>query len=75
MLVIKVDNPHEFCGELRDDLCFIYGIDEETNVRHNIAPIDSDDEIGCAGIVCDYDSNINYQELYKVLDVITDLPK
>lgn len=45
------------------------------NKRHNIALADSEDEIGCAGVICDYDANVNYQELYKVLNVITDLPK
>ena len=73
MKQIKVKHPAKFCGKKHNELAVIYG--EEDGVRHNIAPIESDTLEGSASVLVDYDPQVNYAELYKVLDCETFNPQ
>ena len=74
MKKIKVKHPAPFCGELHDELAYVYG--EDGKVRYNIAPIDAPDgPEGCAGVLVEYDPEADYSELYKVTDTKTVNPQ
>lgn len=76
MLKLVVENPTKFCGRKDSTKALIYGIDDETKVRYNVASINAPENTeGTASILIDdYDSTHDYEEDYKVLNVQTKLP-